>query len=116
MIDLLESMKVFQSKSEKTLITIWLSLGKNRPISGHPFKYHNTRKFIVIWGSRGFETNLLILWTAKLISGLVWVRYNKHPINLLYSLGSKSNEPSLLEREHDDFMAGMRDLQALKPL
>jgi len=51
-----------------------------------------------------------------LISSLVWVRYNKRPINLLYSPGFKINEPSLSESGQDGSMGEKTGLQANKPL
>ena len=83
-----EFVKPFTCNSELT--------EKKIPLPGSFFKYCKTLSAASRCGFLGLAINWLSLWTAKVMSGLVMLRYSSLPTNLLYCPGSSSNKPSCL--------------------
>ena len=94
--DLLVLGQEAQSTSAKAFKCKSNLLEKNRPCPSVPLRYCRTLLATCKCGSLGGALNWLNLCHAKVISGLIIVRYNNLPINLLYELGSFNSFPSHL--------------------
>ena len=94
--DFLVSRQEAQSASAKAFKCKSDLLEKNRPCPGVPLRYYRTLLVACKCGSLGCAMNWLNLCIVNVIPGLVIVRYNNLPTDLLYELGSFNSFPSYL--------------------